>query len=493
MSSYALEARQRMLSNAPPPPRRVKVSLKAEGKTDSSLDWDINPLALPRGKNVKCETCNKDRCKYHCPTCRVTFYCCKEHRETDYRTIHKEICSRIDFLNHPKHPVDNGERIRVLEQHKIVSNEIVSIAKGLAEVSIFEGRPQDALRQLKAAFQHKVILDGPSSVNLMGIYALYIEAYIKVGDIPKAEEQLRKAEQILMDEGEHCSDDSMANFYKNEGLFNLANNNFPDALLSFSNEVYFATKAYHQEHPRVATGLLHLSQTFLLRGMHSVAFSHFLHATEIWLVRLDKAIKLFLVEGPAKKARVRVEVTDKKHADIISGEQMKDSWSAMQFIYEHTVREGMNLSCLQTAKITCATGMTEYLYGNHETAADMAMKCKIALHDCKCPVLLDMVQDLYRASLKGMKKKDFKGVTANIKSMVKLRRGSSTNLDLIKKFSRVGGERKRDSKLTPLPQLTEEKPQKRPSIFGNNGYTIEPAVNNDTTSLFKVKGRGAGV
>lgn len=214
--------------------------------------------------------------------------------------------------------------------------------------------------------------------------------------------------------------------------------------------------------------------------MNIVAFSHFIHITDIWLDHLDDAIKLFLEGYPAKK-----------HKEIIGGEQRKDSWSAMQFIYEHTIGKGMKMSCIQTAKITCATGMTEYLYENHEKAANMAMKIKCDLHGCNCPVLLDMVQDLHRASIKGIQRKDFKIVSNNVKSVNKIKRKPSSNMDVIKKLALDAGKRKNaPSGGTRLPQLTEEGTKKKLS-FGHDGYiTRKPVANNDTLCLLKGKGRG---
>lgn len=212
-----------------------KTKCKPSCRSDSSSKWDIDPLAIPRGKKILCEICQSDRCRYHCLSCRNVFYCSKEHRERDFNSIHKHICKRLEFLRRPDKATHSDERLLAQRQNTATMIEILNISKELASDSLIEERLEDALDQLRVAFSFGIKIYGEKSFKLIELFGFMTDTFIRMGLLSKAVEQHKKAEIIIKDPENDCPADKdiiMADFYKHEGFIHQAQLNFTESLRS---------------------------------------------------------------------------------------------------------------------------------------------------------------------------------------------------------------------------------------------------------------------
>ncbi|XP_012934990.2 zinc finger MYND domain-containing protein 12 [Aplysia californica] len=205
---------------------------------------DVNPLASPKGTHKPCIRCG-ERSRFMCKKCRAVFYCSKAHRDEDLRVLHSDVCDLYAFLKDSIRFVPGqDERDRLEKQRVIKKTEILKTAKSLAQKSLFQNHPDDAINQLSVAIHFAHELYGNNSVLIIPIHAMCVEALVKRGRMDQATQQLSKAEWILLNEDD-CPDLIKADFYKNEGFLNMCKKEYKSALTSYANETFFSTAAFH--------------------------------------------------------------------------------------------------------------------------------------------------------------------------------------------------------------------------------------------------------
>jgi len=469
----------------------VKDQLKIPRLSRQSFnEWDLNPLAMPKGTILRCELCQDKKCRYQCPNCKSAFYCSSVHRDDDYNAIHKHICSRIEFVyRNNSIPNSNDERILATGRKEYVMKEIITIARDLAEESLFEGEPRKTLYQLRVAFKFSIELYGSNDINLIELHSLMSETYMRMGKFSKARQQLQKAEYILQEHEDECPNTALADFYKIEGLLNLSKLNFDDALISFANEVYFATNGYHTDHPRVATGLFHLGQTFVNLEKHETAYSHFMQTIDIWLKRFRGALREMI-----ERMETKITITDlgkrvqKRSEHALSESEKNLSYYTIKFIQDYITEQEKSkvIPISKKANISCAFGVATFFIEDYHEAADLALKTKLYLRDFKDIRLTDIVQDLHRLARKELNQKDFKAASKQFKNLAKMKRKSLTLEEVLNGYFKTALKRKEEHENVKLPKVENTpclKEATKKSIFGEDGYTIQEGTRCIKTTL----------
>ncbi|KAI8749024.1 zinc finger MYND domain-containing protein 12 [Biomphalaria glabrata] len=111
----------------------------------------LNLLALTNNVKVKCELCNQWG-SLQCAHCRVTYYCCEEHMELD-RTLHEDICHRIEMLRQPiEFSPSQDTRERMKKQKRVLLEEMYEYTYRQGQTSMEAVRhipPEVAKRTLR--------------------------------------------------------------------------------------------------------------------------------------------------------------------------------------------------------------------------------------------------------------------------------------------------------------------------------------------------------
>ncbi|KAL0244474.1 hypothetical protein GEMRC1_008558 [Eukaryota sp. GEM-RC1] len=161
------------------------------------MSTTINPLALPKGVDFKCELCSKPA-RIVCSLCKLTYYCSVAHCDLDQESIHCLICDHLRQLReHTKTAVSESQR----KEH---ASKVCSLRETVIEISTREAiqalHSQQFSKAISAALQtlnNSVVQYGPQTLQVVPSYMLLGEASIGLDQLSHGKEYLFLASWIL--------------------------------------------------------------------------------------------------------------------------------------------------------------------------------------------------------------------------------------------------------------------------------------------------------
>ncbi|XP_054634506.1 zinc finger MYND domain-containing protein 12 [Dunckerocampus dactyliophorus] len=256
-----------------------------EPKQEDLPASDIIPLALPKGTEKLCELCQK-RAYLQCARCRVTFYCDKEHQQSDWKGIHERICQLLIPIRTPSlFSMQRAGRIENLLKTK----ELIEICRLVAESKLSEGKHQQAVPAAQACLRCSVDVYGPNTVQLVPAYLLLADANMGMGNLVLVAELLSQAEWAVLKSPE-CGHAVHHRLHRSMGCLHTATENFNTALFHFANDIYFASEEYGLENTVTCGGYFLMADVFAKQGKPSVVHSLYTEVAETWHTHLCKLL-----------------------------------------------------------------------------------------------------------------------------------------------------------------------------------------------------------
>ncbi|KAJ3135237.1 Zinc finger MYND domain-containing protein 12 [Geranomyces variabilis] len=159
---------------------------------------NINPLSNPKGVKLGCELCGKPA-YLRCDGCRVTYYCDKEHQETDWSGIHARICMLVVPLRTPVAILGSEEeRAHRETQTRRRQVHLLELTKTEAHKKLYEEEYHLAIPAALQALRFSMQVYGPNSAQLVPAYLLLGESSIGLNQLAQAEDYLSLAKWALM-------------------------------------------------------------------------------------------------------------------------------------------------------------------------------------------------------------------------------------------------------------------------------------------------------
>ncbi|XP_028921646.1 zinc finger MYND domain-containing protein 12 isoform X2 [Ornithorhynchus anatinus] len=253
----------------------------------------IYPLALPKGRKLRCEVCEAPAERV-CQGCMVTYYCDVEHQQVDWVSIHEKICQLLIPLR-TSLPFFNSEEERKhgMEQLCLRQKHLIELTHKVAQKFLFEGKYEEALPAALHSLRFSINVHGLNSVELVPSYLLLAEANIGLSRIIQAEEFLSKAQWTILKSPE-CSDAILSKLHRNFGFLCVAKRNDDESLYHFANDIYYASCAYGTENINTSGEYFYMANVFYRQNKMDVADSLYAKVIEIWRKHLDKLIQFQL-------------------------------------------------------------------------------------------------------------------------------------------------------------------------------------------------------
>ncbi|XP_038602944.1 zinc finger MYND domain-containing protein 12 isoform X2 [Tachyglossus aculeatus] len=253
----------------------------------------IYPLALPKGRKLRCELCEAPAERV-CRGCMVTYYCDVEHQQVDWVSVHETICQLLIPLR-TSLPFFNSEEERKhgMEQLSLRQKHLIEVTRKLAQKFLFERKYEESLPAALHSLRFSINVYGLNSIELVPAYLLLAEANIGLSRIIQAEEFLSQAQWTLLKSPE-CSDATLSKLHRNFGFLNVAKGNDDESLYHFANDIYYASCAYGMENINTAGEYFHMANVFRRQNKMDVADSLYAKVIEIWREHLGNLIELQL-------------------------------------------------------------------------------------------------------------------------------------------------------------------------------------------------------
>ncbi|KAL0224503.1 hypothetical protein P9112_003893 [Eukaryota sp. TZLM1-RC] len=144
----------------------------------------LNPLAIPKGSQPRCELCGKTA-RVYCSICKAVYYCSEEHYDLDHQSIHSLVCNHLFSLEQT--PTD-----------QTIRSEIIETCKREAMTLLSSHNYSFAIPPSLHTLNHSVSLHGQTSIHLVPAYLLLAESSIGLERYGYAKEYLSLASWILM-------------------------------------------------------------------------------------------------------------------------------------------------------------------------------------------------------------------------------------------------------------------------------------------------------
>jgi len=191
---------------------------------------------------------------------------------------HKAQAESRHFLTSSKVDRINGAKLK--ERQMKLLNVIVQVALGLFQSANYQAA-------LVAAQQYLVLIadvNGTSSLTLIPAYAMIAELEIKLNKLREAEQQLQKANWVVMqNERTHNVDQVKQQLYRLLGLLHAKRGNNTEAIRLFAEQICFASALGGTESIGSASGYFNIAQAI---GDTHAKCSLFNKALECWSQRI---------------------------------------------------------------------------------------------------------------------------------------------------------------------------------------------------------------
>jgi tetratricopeptide (TPR) repeat protein len=255
-----------------------------------------NPLSNPKGVTHNCEICARES-HLQCSLCTRTYYCCQEHQEMDWRSIHCKVCPFVNVLRAPPPVLSTQEQRSIYEEMETnTKKHILFICKAEAQRHLNENNPELAHPAGLQALRYAADIFGPTALELVPPYLLLAEANIAAELFDKAQEHLCQAKWILLQHPE-CDPKLKSQHSRNFGKLCLSTKKYDKALRHFSQDVYFTALVRGPEHIHTSIGLYLLGIVFIEKSDTESAVALFEKVLSIWTPFLQACIKPVFEDG----------------------------------------------------------------------------------------------------------------------------------------------------------------------------------------------------
>ncbi|GKT28142.1 hypothetical protein ADUPG1_000458 [Aduncisulcus paluster] len=289
----------------------------------------INPLSFSKGTKRVCKLCGKGA-KYMCPSCRVVFYCSKEHHKTDYIGVHSIVCSYLAQLR-GEPPEITSEAQRKDYEEKMRKIKEKCRAEAVNQASAFLSRQEyvQALPGARLSLSLARELFDPSSPQLVPAYLQVGEAAMGRGYLELAETALASARWIILQHSSvlHTSEPVFSDMddpkvqalvrlrgklHRQTGKLHAFQKDFKSAIIETAHDTYLsALSSGGPDSAHTAVAFCHLGNLFLKTGENKKSVKFFDKAAMFLRKALDKTIfdeeEFPLEGGEAAEPRVMLE------------------------------------------------------------------------------------------------------------------------------------------------------------------------------------------
>ncbi|KAI8906834.1 hypothetical protein EDD86DRAFT_209879 [Gorgonomyces haynaldii] len=233
----------------------------------------INPLSNPKGVSLGCELCGKPA-YIQCKSCRVTYYCDKDHQNVDFKGIHSHICTLLAPLRSPV-TILGSEEERAQRQRETLlrQQELLKIAKTEAHKLLFESHFDLAIPAALQALRFSMLIHGQDSIEIVPSYLLLGEASIGLKQYKEAEDYLSLAKWAIL-KAKDCDNAIKSQLHRNFGQLYASQGIFDKAMYELALDIYYMSSATGPEHVAVTGGYYQLGQLFQRQAKddHCAAF-----------------------------------------------------------------------------------------------------------------------------------------------------------------------------------------------------------------------------
>lgn len=250
---------------------------------------DHNPLSNPKGISYNCEICSHES-HLQCSLCKRTYYCCAEHQEMDWKSVHSKICPYIAALrSQPPILSTQEQRSMRADQVKNTKKLVLAICKAEAFRHLNENNPELAHPAGLQALRYAAEVYGNTALELVPPYLLLTEANISAQLFDKAQEHLCQAKWILI---QHPNADPAlkSQHARNFGKLYAAQKKYDKALRHLATDVYFTAQLKGPDHIETSVGLFLMGNVFIDKGDHESAVALFEKVLSVWTPFLQKCI-----------------------------------------------------------------------------------------------------------------------------------------------------------------------------------------------------------
>ncbi|XP_074161585.1 zinc finger MYND domain-containing protein 12 [Sminthopsis crassicaudata] len=330
---------------------------------------EIYPLAVPKGRKLKCEVCEAPA-ERMCGSCTVTFYCGVAHQRADWTSIHEKICQLLIPLRTTM-PFYNSEEERKHGREQLLQRQkhLIELCYKVSQKYLFEGKHEESVPAALHSLRFRINVYGANSVQVVPAYLLLTEASIGLGQIVQAEEYLSQAQWVVLKSTE-CSDEIHSLLHRNLGLLHTAKGNYEEARYHLANDIYHASCEYGTDDIRTSGAYFLMANVFLHQKKMDVADSLYTKVTDIWHTYLNQLIQsqLHAIKKPtdilAREFENDTGLDEPQEAEAIH------ILETILEIREHIVEEKSET----TIKILKTAAMLHYLMMNLSKAHEFALK-----------------------------------------------------------------------------------------------------------------------
>ncbi|XP_059168035.1 zinc finger MYND domain-containing protein 12-like [Physella acuta] len=240
----------------------------------------LNLLAMTSASKVKCEICNQWG-SLQCAKCRVTYYCCEDHMEMD-RTLHEDICPRIELLRQPiEFSPCQDTRERMKKQRRVLLEEMYTYTYKQGQTAMEAGFYEKAIPAAVVSAKYAQEIWG-TSAEVIPPLLVAAECYVNKGKLGTADAFLARVLCIEL-EAPNIKPSIKARIKRNEGLIHQAKVNYQEALECFAEEIYQNTEEFGPLHIRTSGGYCYLGHMFQLKEDELPALSLYRQTVDIWI------------------------------------------------------------------------------------------------------------------------------------------------------------------------------------------------------------------
>ncbi|XP_001381620.2 zinc finger MYND domain-containing protein 12 isoform X1 [Monodelphis domestica] len=251
---------------------------------------EIYPLAVPKGRKLKCEVCDAPA-ERMCAACTVTYYCGIAHQRADWVSIHEKICQLLIPLRTTM-PFYNSEEERRHGREQLLQRQkhLIELCYKVAQKYLFEGKHEESVPAALHSLRFRTNVYGLNSVQLVPAYLLLSEASIGLGHVVQAEEYLSQAQWTVL-KSTDCNNEIQSLMHRNLGLLYTAKEEYEEARYHLANDIYFASCVYGSEDIRTSGGYFLMGNVFIHQNKMDIADSLYTKVTEIWHTYLDQHVQ----------------------------------------------------------------------------------------------------------------------------------------------------------------------------------------------------------
>ena len=256
-----------------------------------------NPLSNPKGKSFHCEICSRES-HLQCSLCKRTYYCCPEHQEMDWKSVHSKICPYIAALR-AQPPVLSTQEQRAMRTEQVTNTKklVLTICKNEAFRHLNENNPELAHPAGLQALRYASEVFGNTALELVPPYLLLTEANISAQLFEKAQEHLCQAKWILL---QHPNADPAlkAQHARNFGKLYAAQQKFEKSLKYFASDVYYTSQIKGPDHIETSVGLFLMGNVFIEKHDNESAVALFEKVLSVWTPFLQGCIQPVFSDKP---------------------------------------------------------------------------------------------------------------------------------------------------------------------------------------------------